>query len=128
MRELTRGVMADAVVVASATVDEDDVGAALALTRKGGTCVLTGLAAASAGSAAIPLRQFVLMNKTLCGTVFGSCNPKSDIARLAGLYESGLLRLDEMVTRRYRLDEINDAYADLVAGEWIRGVIDFSIG
>ena len=68
------------------------------------------------------------MNKTLCGTVFGSCNPKSDIARLAGLYESGLLLLDEMVTRRYRLDEINDAYADLVAGELIRGVIDFSIG
>ena len=33
-----------------------------------------------------------------------------------------------MVTRRYRLDEINDAYADLVAGELIRGVIDFSIG
>ena len=120
--------MADAVVVASATIDEDDVGTALALTRKGGTCVLTGLAAASAATAAIPLQQFVLMNKTLCGTVFGSCNPKSDIPRLAGLYESGLLRLDEMVTRRYRLDEINDAYADLVAGELIRGVIDFSIG
>ena len=61
-------------------------------------------------------------------TLFGSCNPKSDIPRLAGLYEAGLLRLDEMVTRRYRLDEINDAYADLLAGELIRGVIDFSIG
>jgi Zn-dependent alcohol dehydrogenase len=128
VRELTRGVMADAVVVASATVDEDDVGTALALTRKGGTCVLTGLAAASVGSAALPLQQFVLTNKTLCGNVFGSCNPKSDIPRLAGLYESGLLRLDEMVTRRYRLDEINEAYADLVAGELIRGVIDFSFG
>src|SRR6478752_9720869 len=98
VRELTRGVMADAVVVASATIDEDDVGTALALTRKGGTCVLTGLAAASAATAAIPLQQFVLMNKTLCGTVFGSRNPKSDIPRLAGLYESGLLHLDEMVT------------------------------
>ena len=128
VRELTRGVMADAVVVASATIDEDDVGTALALTRKGGTCVLTGLAAASAATAAIPLQQFVLMNKTLCGTVFGSRNPKSDIPRLAGLYESGLLHLDEMVTRRYRLDEINEAYVDLVAGELIRGVIDFSIG
>ncbi len=120
--------MADAVIVTSATIHEDDVGTALALTRKGGTCVLTGLAAASAVTAAVPMQQFVLMNKTLCGTVFGSCNPKSDIPRLAGLYESGQLRLDEMVTRRYRLDQINNAYTDLVAGELIRGVIDFEIG
>ena len=41
--------------------------------------------------------------------------------------QSGRLQLDEMVTKRYRLDEINEAYVDLVAGELIRGVIDFSI-
>lgn len=46
---------------------------------------------------------------------------------LAGLYQSGELRLDEMVTKRYRLDEINDTYADLKNGELIRGVIDFGI-
>jgi Zn-dependent alcohol dehydrogenase len=67
------------------------------------------------------------MNKTLCGTVFGSCNPKSDIPLLAGLYESGQLLLDEMITKRYRLDEINLAYADKGAGELIRGVIDFGV-
>ena len=67
------------------------------------------------------------MNKTLCGTVFGSCNPKSDIPLLAALYESGQLLLDEMVTKRYRLDEINEAYADKAAGELIRGVIDFGM-
>ena len=68
------------------------------------------------------------MNKTLCGTVFGSCNPKSDSPLLATMYRSGQLLLDEMVTERYALDEINEAYADLAAGRLIRGVIDFGVG
>jgi len=127
VRELTRGVMADAVVVSPAMVGEADVGTALALTRKGGTCVLTGLPAPATHSIAVTLQDFILMNKTLCGTVFGSCNPKSDIPLLAELYRSGRLLLDEMITRRYRLDEINEAYADLTAGQLIRGVIDFGI-
>ncbi|WP_322858307.1 Zn-dependent alcohol dehydrogenase [Mycobacterium europaeum] len=128
VRDLTRGVMADAVVVSPAMIGEADVGAALALTRKGGTCVLTGLPSPGLGSVAVALQDFILMNKTLCGTVFGSCNPKSDIALLATLYESGQLLLDEMITKRYRLDDINDAYADLAAGRLIRGVIDFGLG
>ncbi len=128
VRDLTRGVMADAVVVSPNMIGEADVGAALALTRKGGTCVLTGLPSPGLGSISIALQDFILMNKTLCGTVFGSCNPKSDIALLATLYESGQLLLDEMITKRYRLDDINDAYADLTAGRLIRGVIDFGLG
>ncbi|WP_156659301.1 MULTISPECIES: Zn-dependent alcohol dehydrogenase [unclassified Mycobacterium] len=128
VRDLTRGVMADAVVVSPTTIGEADVGTALALTRKGGTCVLTGLPAPATASIAVALQDFILMNKTLCGTVFGSCNPKSDIALLATLYESGRLLLDEMITERYRLDDINDAYADLTAGRLIRGVIDFGLG
>ncbi|OBH93407.1 Zn-dependent alcohol dehydrogenase [Mycobacterium sp. E2733] len=128
VRDLTRGVMADAVVVSPAMIGEADVGTALALTRKGGTCVLTGLPAPATASIDVALQDFILMNKTLCGTVFGSCNPKSDIALLATLYESGQLLLDEMITKRYRLDDINDAYADLVGGRLIRGVIDFGLG
>ena len=69
----------------------------------------------------------MLINKTLSGTVFWSCNPRADIPRLLHLYESGQLLLDEMITRRYRLDDINDAYADLVDGTLIRGVIDFHL-
>jgi NDMA-dependent alcohol dehydrogenase len=112
VRELTRGVMADAVVVSPAMIGEADVGTALELTRKGGTCVLTGLPSPRLNSIAVALQDFILMNKTLCGTVFGSCNPKSDIPLLAALYESGQLLLDEMINKRYRPDEINEAYAD----------------
>jgi alcohol dehydrogenase len=67
------------------------------------------------------------MNKTLAGTIFGSCNPRADISRLARLYQTGQLQLDEMITHRYRLDEINDAYEDLRNGKIIRGIIDFGI-
>ena len=61
------------------------------------------------------------MNKSLAGTVFGSCNPKADIFP-AGLclYQTGQPQLDEMITRRYRLDDINDAYDDLRNSEIVR--------
>jgi Zn-dependent alcohol dehydrogenase len=127
VRDLTQGVMADAVVVAPSLIAGEDVQAALTLTRKGGTCVLTGMTKQLTNSISINLQEFILWNKNLVGTVFGSCNPRVDIARFARLYEAGLLQLDEMITRRYRLDEINDGYRDQLNGEIIRGVIDFSL-
>jgi Zn-dependent alcohol dehydrogenase len=124
---LTYGVMADAVVVSPSLISADDVRSALRLTRKGGTCVLTGMPAQTTRSIKFDLQDFILMNKTLAGTVFGSCNPKADILKLAKLYETGQLLLDEMITKRYRLDDINDAYTDLLNGEIVRGVIDFGV-
>jgi len=127
VRDLTHGVMADSVVVSPSLIAEDDVQAALSLTRKGGTCVLTGMTKQTTSSIAINLQEFILWNKSLVGTVYGSCNPRVDVARFARLYEAGQLQLDEMITRRYRLDDINDGYRDLLNGEIIRGVIDFAL-
>lgn len=127
VRDLTYGVMADSVVVSPSLIGSDDVNPALKLTRKGGTCVLTGMTAQTTRSLKINLQDFILMNKNLAGTVFGSCNPRSDIPRLARMYHSGQLLLDEMITKRYRLDDVNQAYVDLLNGEIIRGVIDFGI-
>jgi NDMA-dependent alcohol dehydrogenase len=127
VRDLTHGVMADSVVVSPSLIAGDDVQAALSLTRKGGTCVLTGMTKQTTSSVAMNLQEFILWNKNLVGTVYGSCNPRVDVARFARLYETGLLQLDEMITRRYRLDDINDGYRDQLNGEIIRGVIDFSL-
>jgi Zn-dependent alcohol dehydrogenase len=127
LRDLTNGVMADSVVVSPSIISEHDVQPALSLTRKGGTCVLTGMSASATGSIAINLQEFTLWNKTIAGTVYGSCNPRVDVVRFARLYEAGLLQLDEMITRRYALDDINEGYRDLLNGEVIRGVIDFSV-
>jgi len=92
VRGLTYGVMADAVVVSPSLITADDVRDAVQLTRKGGTCVLTGMTSQLTRSVNIDLQDFILMNKTLAGTIFGSCNPKSDISRLARLYETGQLQ------------------------------------
>lgn len=127
VRELSYGIMADAVVVSPSLITPDDVRDAVRLTRKGGTCVLTGMTSQLTSSVKIDLQDFILSNKSLAGTVFGSCNPKADVFRLARLYQAGQLRLDEMITRRYRLDDINDAYDDLRNGRIVRGVIDFGI-
>lgn len=124
--ELTRGVMADAVVVSPSVITDGDVEDALRLTRKGGTCVLTAMSVQGTRTGLDP-QDMALMNKNLCGTVFGSCNPRTDIGLLAGLYEAGCLQLDEMITKRYRLDDINDAYRALTDGELVRGVIDFGL-
>jgi NDMA-dependent alcohol dehydrogenase len=127
VRALTYGVMADSVVVSPSLISGDDVHAAIKLIRKGGTCVLTGMTPQTTRSIKIALQDFILWNKNLVGTVFGSCNPRADIPRFARMYDAGQLRLDEMITRRYPLSDIDDAYNDLLNGEIIRGVIDFGV-
>ena len=49
--------------------------------------------------------------------------PAVDVPLLIGLYQAGKLKLDELITRRYRLDEINEGYQDMLDGKNIRGVI-----
>jgi S-(hydroxymethyl)glutathione dehydrogenase/alcohol dehydrogenase len=52
-------------------------------------------------------------------------NSRASTPMLLSMYQSGRLKLDELVTRRYRLDEINHAIADMRDGRNIRGVIEF---
>lgn len=127
VRDLTRGVMAECVVLSPSLVGKADVADALKLTAKGGYCVLAGMASQTTRSVKFDLQDFAMMNKTLCGTVFGSCNPRSEIPMFARLYKSGRLQLDEMISRRYTLDQINQGYQDLRNGEVLRGIIDFGI-
>jgi S-(hydroxymethyl)glutathione dehydrogenase/alcohol dehydrogenase len=95
---------------------------AILSTRKGGTVVITGLSRLDT-QGAIRLYPFVMHEKRLIGSVYGSGEPLKDIARLVSLHQSGRLKLDELTTRRYRLDQVNDALADLAHGAGGRGVI-----
>ncbi len=63
--------------------------------------------------------------KALKGCVYGSIRPRVDIPRFVDFYMAGDLKLDELITRTYRLEEINDAFAAMDAGEVARGVITF---
>jgi S-(hydroxymethyl)glutathione dehydrogenase/alcohol dehydrogenase len=73
----------------------------------------------------LSLADLTLMNKQLVGTIFGSANPRYDIPRLLALYEAGKLKLDELITRTYSLDQINEGYQDMRDGRNIRGVIRY---
>ncbi|MFC7404716.1 NDMA-dependent alcohol dehydrogenase [Georgenia alba] len=57
------------------------------------------------------------------GHVYGGCNPLYDIPRLISLYKSGQLKLDELVTKHYTLDQVNEGYQDMLDGKNIRGVV-----
>ena len=63
--------------------------------------------------------------KTVMGSNYGSARPRYDMPRLLSLYRTGMLKLDELITRCYRLDEVNEAFADMLNGEVARGMIRF---
>ena len=60
------------------------------------------------------------------GTIFGGGNPQYDIPQLLTMYKAGKLNLDDMITRQYKLEQINDGYQDMLDGKNIRGVIRYT--
>jgi S-(hydroxymethyl)glutathione dehydrogenase/alcohol dehydrogenase len=63
--------------------------------------------------------------KNFQGSYYGSADVRSDFHRVLNLWKNGRLDLDAMITRRIGIEDINDAVADLKAGEAIRSVISF---
>jgi len=95
---------------------------AFAATRKGGTCVVVGVAKMTDQ---VQLGAFMLpfQEKVLTGSMYGSARPSVDFPRLLNLYKSHRLKLDELVTATYRIEEINRAFDDMQKGVNARGVI-----
>lgn len=120
VRELTGGRGADYVF--------DTVGApetlalALGFARKGGAVVLTGLARTDV-LAQIPIFPFVMQEKRLVGSLYGSGQPARDIPRLVALHREGKLKLRELAARTYALDGVNEALAALASAEGARGIL-----
>ncbi len=121
--QLTNGVGADQALITMGVVTEEIVSAAFAAIRKRGTVVLTGLAGPAKKTVNISGFELTLFEKRIQGALFGSSNPFDDIPRLLGLYKAGKLKLDELITARYKLDDVNQGYQDMMAGRNIRGVI-----
>jgi S-(hydroxymethyl)glutathione dehydrogenase/alcohol dehydrogenase len=122
---LTWGDMCDRVILTAGVVEGEMIQPALDLTAKGGTLVVTGLAAVAEGDVKMNLFMLSMMNKEVKGTIFGSTNPRFQIPNLLAMYRQGTLKLDELVTKRYTLDDINEGYRDMREGRNIRGVIEF---
>ena len=95
------------------------------VTGKGGTSVFIGNESFFSKSLPTSPEHFALWSKNLLGILYGGCNPLTDIPKLLQLYKDGLLNLDDMITKEYRLEQVNEAFDDMLAGKNIRGVIRF---
>jgi S-(hydroxymethyl)glutathione dehydrogenase / alcohol dehydrogenase len=124
--EVTAGLMAKKVIVTVGEVHGEDVDNWMAITAKGGTCVLTAIGSLMDNDVKLNLSMLTLMQKNLQGTIFGGGNPYYDIPQLLSMYKAGKLNLDDMVTRQYKLEQINDGYRDMLEGRNIRGIIRYT--
>jgi alcohol dehydrogenase (nicotinoprotein) len=122
-QELTNGVGADKAIVTVDVVDSTVTSQAFDTIRKGGTAVIVGLADPTKVTIELSGAVMTLFRKTMKGSLFGDSNPTYDIPRILDLYRSGDVKLDELITRTYKLEEVNQGYDDLLAGKNIRGVI-----
>jgi S-(hydroxymethyl)glutathione dehydrogenase/alcohol dehydrogenase len=122
VRDLTGGRGADYVFDTVGT--PETVAEAVAAARKGGTIVVTGLARID-GVAGLPMFPFVMQEKRLIGSVYGSGQPARDIPALVAWYQQGKLKLRELIGRTYALDAINEALAALARADGARGVIQW---
>jgi S-(hydroxymethyl)glutathione dehydrogenase/alcohol dehydrogenase len=123
--QLTWGEMCDSVICTFGVMLGELLEPALTLTAKGGTCVVTSVAPIAQGSADVNLFLLAMMNKQIKGCLYGAESPRIQIPRLLGLYRDGQLKIDEMITQTYSLDQVNDGYADIAAGRVVRGAIIF---
>lgn len=125
LQELTRGTMANKVIMTMGVGSGDLIHEAMALTAKRGRVVVTNIHPALEFGAGISLLDLTLMEKQLVGSLFGSGNPRADIPKLLSLYREGQIDLDGLVTRTYALEDVNEGYRAMRDGENIRGVIVF---
>ena len=97
---------------------------ALQSIRPAGTAVVIGMHAAKV-DVPIPAGALVFQNKRLLGSFAGSLRPQIDLPRLVELYRARRLPLDDLITKRYPLADLAQAFADMEAGVVARGVIVF---
>jgi Zn-dependent alcohol dehydrogenase len=123
-RSVTNGQGADSCIVCVGVTTGQNIAQGVESIRKAGTCVITGMGRV-ADDTGIPIStaMFTLYQKRLQGSLFGASNPTKDIPLMLNLYAQGRLKLEELITQRYSLGEINEGYDDMKAGRNIRGVI-----
>ena len=92
------------------------------VTRRGGTTVIVGMARRGA-NVTFPAMDLFSTGRRILGCMYGSAQVRRDFPRLVRLVETGRLDVGSMVTRRIRLEEIDDAFRAMESGEVIRSVI-----
>jgi S-(hydroxymethyl)glutathione dehydrogenase/alcohol dehydrogenase len=95
-----------------------------AMARRGGALVVVGVARIGA-EVSFPAASIMLDEKRILGSLYGSCRPKLDAPKIVDLYKAGKLKLDELISREYPIEQINDAFDALRRGEVARSIVRF---
>jgi S-(hydroxymethyl)glutathione dehydrogenase/alcohol dehydrogenase len=125
-RSLTNGQGADSTIITVGRVRGERIPEALKSVRKAGTVVVTSQGAWADENIALNLYELSMYQKRIQGVVYGNASPRRSMQLMLDLYRTGQLRLDEMVTRRYSIEGINEATADMRNARNIRGVIELA--
>lgn len=128
IQQLTHGQGADVAILCAGLVHNDLIGDGLQAIRKAGTLVLTGVSPADEDGAVPGLNAatMAIMQKRIQGALYGMKSPREAMPMLLNMYRAGKLKLDELVTATYSLDQINEGFDDMRNGRNIRGVIHFA--
>jgi S-(hydroxymethyl)glutathione dehydrogenase/alcohol dehydrogenase len=100
------------------------VGQAADALAPGGTCVVIGVPP-TGQTFPLDVRPLVTGERAIVGSSYGGARTREDLPRLVALYQAGKLKIDELITKRYGLEEANEAFRALAAGELGRGLIVF---
>jgi NDMA-dependent alcohol dehydrogenase len=125
VNELTRGQMADSFIVTTDVAESDYIGPALDTVAKRGKVIVTAVAHPASYEISGNLFLLTMMEKQIRGSLYGSSNAQHDIPRILDLYNKGQLKLDELITREYALEDVNQGYEDMRNGINIRGLIRY---
>ena len=124
-RAVTNGQGADAAIVTVGVTQGEHVGAGVLGHPQGRDVVVTGLGESPKRCGCRPVTELTLYQKRVQGSLFGASAPTADIPAQLRLWRDGALKLEDLVTRRYRLDEIAQGFDDMHAGRNLRGVVVF---
>jgi NDMA-dependent alcohol dehydrogenase len=124
--DLTRGRMANSALITVDVATGAIVGEAISLVGKLGTVALAALARITDDQVTMPMFEVTAFQKRIVGSLFGNANPRFDIPKLLDLYRDGDLLLDELVTRTYSLEQVNEGYEDMRAHRNVRGMIRYA--
>ena len=121
VQDITKGEMADYAFEVIGSIDA--INQALHTTRRGGVTVAVGVAPTGSQLTIDP--DFLHQDRVLMGCTYGSCYPRADMPMFVDLYMAGKLKLDQLISRTFALDEINTAFEMLDRGEVARSIIRY---
>src|SRR5580698_6963054 len=123
--ELTQGRNADVVILTPGVLKGEMIAGACGLGSKDARVVVTAISPFDQNDVQLNLFNFAMYNQSLLGTVFGSVSPRVQVPNLLNLFEAGQLKIDEIITQEYTLDQVQQGYEDQEAGTIVRGVVKF---